>query len=162
MFKFSLKFCLWLALLIGSVMGLVVEREPWVRENKKYTKKELEAVWPRLFSDPGLQRQISPDETRGLAKYFPAYSTEVVMDITNYQQLCHVAKSANESIYFLDNETLVAIDRSRPGAFHSILHRRFPEWWWGIFYRPLFWIAAVVFAGTVFEFVSMRKRLRTG
>ena len=165
MFKFSLRLCIWLALLVGSVLGLVLDREPWVRENKKYTKVELEAAWPGIFSEPAFLRLCSPDETRDVYDYNDyesSYKRQSVIDLTDYQRLCSIAKSGNERIFFLDNETMVAIDYSRPTeASHSVLRRRFPEWWWGIFYRPLFWIAVAVFIGTVFEFVSRRKRLKT-
>ena len=139
MFKFSLRLCIWLVLLVSSVLGLVLDREPWVLGGKS-----------DLVILLGKDSMKTPDGSRYLD--WGNYDA-LIRDVNTHEVLSKCRFSSDDG--FLDDDTVLQFKDNYE------VHRRFPEWWWGIFYRPLFWIAVVVFVGTVFEFVSMRKRLRT-
>ena len=165
MFKFSLRLCIWLALLVGSVLGLVLDREPWVMEEKPFTESDLS-----LFPTVKNSVKYSPDGTREIdlhRELLPGNSARPheLVDRRNGTKMMELNFKEYQAITFADDNTMVAMKfpSKKDEEFMFILcHRRFPEWWWGIFYRPLFWIAVVVFIGTCIEFVSMRKRLRIG
>ena len=38
------------------------------------------------------------------------------------------------------------------------LHRRFPEWWWGHFYRPEVWLALIFGIATLVSLFKTRAR----
>ena len=181
MFKFSLRLCIWLVLLVGSVLGLVLDREPWVLENRVYTRAEIIPMIYKPNSDPKEPLQKirdhgeqykSPDGTRYRGQedrhdVRPAYiyENEFIADSHTHVSLFDLDSPAKEFIAFIDDNTILVYStdwKSKDRYKNHLMHRRFPEWWWGIFYRPLFWIAVIVFFGTIFEFVTMRKRLRTG
>lgn len=164
MFKFSLKFCIWLAVLMGSVLGLVLDTEPWVLDSHGLTLEQIEKELNlKVFE----RRNTSPDGTRKLlTDHDLRYSDKGKDALSNIfdletQQVLYRLKGQDLYIHgFLNDDTILA-SMNTPNYFH-LYRRQFPEWRSGIFYRPLFWIAVAVFIGSVFEFVSMRKRLRNG
>lgn len=150
MFKFSLRLCIWLALLVGSVLGLGLDREPWV----------LTSQIVLVDVEKSMKSDLAPDRVRKIrheSGLFPRFP--VMIDLRTNTPIYEFKEGQGIPHYFLNDDEIL-VEQYGVDDW-PILHRRFPEWWWGIFYRPLFWIAVVVFFGTVFEFVSMRKRLKT-
>ena len=81
----------------------------------------------------------------------------------------HILESANMRVLFelpaeracfstfLDDNTIISIHSDK--ATGSVWRRRYPEWWWGHFYRPELWLLLVFGSLWMWRIVcAFRKR----
>ena len=147
-------------------MGFVLEPKSWVFDDKQFSETELRALYPKNVERWQLRKfaDESPDGTRTFYSENEGRHEQVIRDLKTQKVLFDFTGMWYMPYDFIDDNTvlLIWLDLDNDNESQYLFMRRHHlEWWWGIFYRPLFWIAMVVFFGTVFEFVSMRKRLKT-
>jgi hypothetical protein len=155
--RFSLLTLLLIATWIATVMLVWVWREPWVLLLRAPSYDALPAAFrTRLNSmEEGLsERFVTPDG----ARYVLLNSHEPFKPVfeiwSNGNELCSVeCRLTRIGMVSLagfatgDDLVIYNTDIQNPAkpTLASVYHRRFPEWWWGHFYRPEVW-ALIVFS----------------
>ena len=61
-------------------------------------------------------------------------------------------------VRFVDADTLELWREGGESSFIATYRRRFPEWWWGHFYRPEVWLFITLSGILIWRFVMARKR----
>ena len=127
--RFSLATLVLLVLWIGALMAVWVRREP---------------VWIIQYSAPMNILVSAPCYDIGNRSVGISVTDEILItDSTNRKTLfsIHIKNYLNTAM-FIDADTIlfdyIGTDKQMT---HGLLHRRFPEWWWGHFYRPEVWLA---------------------
>ncbi|MBI3829623.1 MAG: hypothetical protein HY291_08910 [Planctomycetes bacterium] len=167
--RFGLLGTLLACLFTGSVLGILFSgNEAWHQEQgfwALYKEKDYDSWFPDEETErPPLE---SPDLTRwilwaeGLVSIHEAgkkqansKSTRPLNSWEYGKQLCEIEvklETNNDSYHpigFEDDDTLLfACGVLRNGRLTNpkiiVLHRRFPEWWWGHFYRPEVWLTII-------------------
>lgn len=59
---------------------------------------------------------------------------------------------------FIDEDRCVLVFLENENEMYRIWHRRFPEWWWGHFYRPEVWAAGLLALVWIFKAVYFIQR----
>ena len=157
--RFSLATLLLVVLWIGAAMAVWTRREPWVEASveKSIAQPTLDnsgniILQTRPVPDPW--RRIIYDgatyvgDEHGLLWEFPYFNGEPQIPYG-----------------FVDENTLKLwrMTSDRPSTQFAIAtyHRRFPEWWWGHFYRPEVWLFALLSGILVWRIGKTRmNRLR--
>lgn len=159
--RFSLATLVLLVLWIGSLMLVWAKREPW----------NLSGTREILSFDTVPEFPSSPDQTRTVlwdCNYtgFFVCSKSDKKGFDNYENLLHYTQTNRITgnlfpIRFVDDDTL-ELRRSPDEDNDKILlvtfHRRFPEWWWGHFYRPEVWLATALSGLLIWRAVKSRRR----
>ena len=154
--KFSLLFLVLISLFIPSIVLVWLWREPWVLE--------------RIELD--LPATISPNAPDGVRQviFYRTYPMTRMYAITENGDKNPFYVFHGEPLYpinsesiagFLDNDHLcmqIFYGESHPQMV-AYLTRRFPEWWWGHFYRPEVWLALAFGVATL---VSLFKTKSVG
>lgn len=90
-----------------------------------------------------------------------------ILDARTDKDLCSFKYRRSREGYFLDDNTFlvsfVAKDENGSGYIFksAIFTRRFPEWWWGHFYRPEVWLLPLWLGAIVWTIRKDRKGIRT-
>lgn len=165
MFRFSLRTLVLVALWCGAAMWVWRSRKPWALTQSRVDNASTSAEtypWSVLLPDRTRVARVTflpmPEriDTKGTG-----YMTRV--EIRDFYQrsapLCNIdIQAAARNIYFRDDNTLDCT-----GALNCIYQRRFPEWWWGHFYRPEVWLLIVLSLALIVTFVRhLRKWRRAG
>jgi len=133
--RWSLRTQVIVVLFAGYLLVLWEWREPWVYTGTVF---DDELRFP-------VATNISPDKTRRLHQ---RNLSVVIFEESSSDQLyeIHYQVRGGSKIAFLHDDCLVAraprIVRDvglTPERF-AVFTRRFPEWWWGHFYRPEVWL----------------------
>jgi hypothetical protein len=169
--RFSLATLLLVVFWIGAAMWTWTCRDPWqrLRDDKQPDPTRFRAV-AELF--PNLS-DYSPDGTRIFAH--AAFIEAKICDrnAVAYPSIYVFPKDSGQSYGFIDDNTIVR-DNVTDAEWHESGHgstrdhkyeyvlyrRRFPEWWWGHFYRPEVWLFAALSGVLIWRFVSARRRAR--
>jgi hypothetical protein len=67
---------------------------------------------------------------------------------------------------FIDDDTIMHFsgdwqdDRIEPTDKFEVWHRRYPEWWWGHFYRPEVWLLIIFGSLWVWQIIRWFQRRR--
>jgi len=151
--NFSLLTWIVACLLIGAIIGIYIRREPWVRDPRELSAAEVKSM---RLSDLYDADPESPDRIRVAIHSHHTGATTVyrtpradenpspveVLAIIPYDG----SAKLSFPVFFQDNDTLVfvRVEGERADDFVGIVWRRiYPEEWWGHFYRPEVWLAAV-------------------
>ena len=146
--RFSLSVLLRVVLLVGAVIGLYVDRSPWILEARTYTEAEYKELVPKeWFKREDLY--LTPDKTRRYTS-FEEYGQPTLYGFRDEQTnewLFNFKLPGTRSDGFIDDDTF-KLSSGEPALGTEFkfyfLRRRFPEWWWGIFYRPYLWVAVLL------------------
>ncbi len=149
--RYSLGTLVLAVLFVGSLMGLWMLRDPWVEV----------ADTPANRHDEVLARSDSPDGRRWLEWGLSSFNALEIRE--NWLWLPAGAEKAGplwrnaKYIYdgpvgFRGEDVIICWNcqlRDNSGASKRVVfHRRFPEWWWGHFYRPEVWLTVLL--GTLY------------
>jgi hypothetical protein len=163
--RFSLATLLLLVLWIGAGMWVWAWREPW-RYDQTVSRIDFGRYVPPKWFENGDQfdrRHFdSPDCERGCNVYVSRDYHYVIYDK-------HAARSLFEfdgvraAIGFLDDNNFAFrlgpwSEMLSPDDRCEIFYRRFPEWWWGHFYRPEVWLFIGLSAALLWRFVRWRRK----
>lgn len=151
MFRFSLGTLVLLSLWCGAAMWVWRTREPWV-----FAGVERKA-------DPGRERMLcrvigSPDRRRLFVFEYSKPHEEgrpmiQIFDRPNTRQLImQFPIEFDAKILDLEDEDTLKVWTNNDRV--ATYHRRFPEWWWGHFYRPELWVLVVLSMALVAIFVK--------
>lgn len=174
MFRFSLRTLVLVSLWCGALMAVWARRECWMLVKKEEIKTEER---PNFVSDARVIAK-SPDGTRvaradNKGHPFPGFICPVEIYerasfvITAYQLPPLYRFVLDEHVYeieFVDDDTLIcnhdvgqAMSVNQETRIFLLqrltFHRRFPEWWWGQFYRPEVWLLFVLSVVLIVTFV---------
>ena len=153
--RFSLATLLLLVLWIGAAMAVWFWREPW------------QLCAPPVDISPNIKPRVSPDEKRKLDKYSIIIQEYDGIEAWTDAKVLWTATPVSGYIFpvgFIDNETICRAtfeDGDKEPRGFVFFRRRFPEWWWGHFYRPEVWLFAVLSGVLVWRIGKTRmKRVR--
>ena len=149
--RFSLATLVLLVLWIGALMAVWVRREPWicVVENEARLNQNLTRIAPDSlrysYLEPSsiLIGEPTTTEPVFLARLYPSKGPIRWGFTTDDEYI---------AVYFNTNRAGV--------PFVSIYHRRFPEWWWGHFYRPEVWLAIALSGLLIWRAIKSRRDTR--
>jgi hypothetical protein len=172
--RFSLATLLLVILWIGAMIPVVLWRHPWEKVFKSEpSDDELEKRVDSIKTPDGLRECVPGPASSGSEVSWQVLDSETKKPLAIIWML-NGTVFANK---FLDNNTLEFVhlgvlslndakysqDRSdraifaRAQVWHSIYHRRFPELWWGHFYRPEVWCALVLTALLAWRFAKQKQ-----
>ena len=136
----------------------------WVFDPESSTNYSLEQV---AFS---AKQTRSPDGTRGISLDIPDCDYGWIWDeklarrgspaFLDFFFLPH-GKYQMQQVGFLNNDTILGVipnQENNVDHFETVAwRRRYPEWWWGHFYRPEVWIFLVLTALLAERFARWRR-----
>ena len=138
--RFSLGTLMLVVLWTGTLMLVWFQREPWLRastRNYARPKDENGNLQLRGFA----LREVSVDKRRRVEIHhrdeFPDCVAVVENSGSNEGRILWRRNGNFYDAVFVDDDTLT-IDNY---LLMQTYRRRFPEWWWGHFYRPEVWCA---------------------
>lgn len=156
--RFSLT-TMFIAVLWFASLGLIVfYYHPWQRVR-------LEPFdWPSqiVHNDSFEGRAHAPDERR-LVTYDG--STYLLVDGGYAYEFDYWEGNPQTPNRFLDNDTLemfLAKGNNPFEYYRAIYKRRFPEWWWGHFFRPEVWLFLALTVGLAVRFIMHQRTKRRG
>jgi hypothetical protein len=154
--RFSLGTLVLVVLLSGTLMLVWRQRDPWVRYQPYVARRDPNNdIVPRVH-----RRTVSIDALRRIEIHHRDEYPDCVTIVENAGlDEGRIIWQVNGNFYdalFLDDDTLALDDYTRIRTFH----RRFPEWWWGHFYRPEMWCAIVLSGALIFKFFRRRTKTR--
>ena len=155
--RFSLGTLVLVTFWIGAMLSVFMWRHAWVKEAEIDLDQKL-----NFLSDD------SPDRTRSCDKGMDSTFAQSwqIIDLTTHRELDSIwIQDFNLQLSgFRDDNTLqfqrYIITPENPTSQGMIFRRRFPEWWWGHFYRPEVWCAILLTALLAWRFAK-RKQLTT-
>lgn len=147
--RFSLATLLLIALLAASLMAVWFRREAWYLDPTWYSSEKIQAMNP--FAGE------SPDGTRNAWLVHSGNPTFYGIQDTRdrFDKYIYLIVPEPDYVFhtpaFLDDNTIrlqVPYELlSRQNEPSRLYRRRFPEWWWGHFYRPEVWACIVLGIG---------------
>ena len=162
--QFHLSTAIILLFWVGSAIWVWTSRKPWVFASQRI-EKTLEAKDINLAPvAPDERRMVVSHVDEGPLNEFPVFD---VQDFHNPELTVITLSQIDvnehaEPIRFLDNDTLEFAREVLTKDYelvHNVIYtykRRFPEWWWGHFYRPEVWLFILLSAALLF--VAIRNR----
>ena len=138
--RFSLLTLVLGVLTAGSVMGCWMQSGAWIKQSTIQGMTWAEVK--KKYFPTGVLGDDSPDGTRTVSDAEAPF-------IYNSQgdSFPIFAFPERGEAYFLDDDTVMVIPwlswTEERFDEYSLWHRRYPEWWWGHFYRPEVWSALV-------------------
>jgi hypothetical protein len=135
-FQIHLNTAIVMMFVAGYGMLLWHFRSPWRETGEIIYKNTLGVPW-------------SPDGTRWV-RHYTSKRIEILASGSTTEILCIVDLpfKVDSEPGFIDNDTIHdAIDGKSNNSGQipfCVLKRRFPEWWWGHFYRPEVWVGVVI------------------
>lgn len=155
--RFSLQTFLLGCLTVGGVVGIWVRNGAWVRDERIYFRRDLPENY---FERDWTQRLNAPDGRRILTDLRwlggPA-------DLGNTR----IVDEKGKTIYdfgirlfdkrFGDNDTILCV-LARDKVEYELYRRRYPEWWWGHFYRVEVWVTVVCGGGLIWRLLQRKRK----
>jgi hypothetical protein len=160
--RFSLSTLILITLWIGAVIAVVLWHKPWQKVSDQEVKFEYDKAYALNCRSPDGTRECVP----GPANSGGETSWAILDRITKRQiNLIWVQGSQPLMAEFIDNDSLqfgyfsfLSNNLNDPVLSKlSTYHRRFPEWWWGHFYRPEVWCAIVLTALLAWRFAKRKQ-----
>ncbi len=144
-----------------------VHTNAWAPENATMSWAEMEARFPGWLNKDVRERQRSPDGTRcftGFTNDRMLYGNGTGFNFSRYdydsdsKYVMGQADDPSTTHYpygFVDDDhCIMAVSIRKSPVRFRVWYRRFPEWWWGQFYRPEVWL------GIAFALVLSVKLVR--
>ena len=144
---------------IGALMAVVIRWEPWVFQGES-TASSVDYRWIEVPAPDGL-RECVADTNTGPWKWS-------IVDAKSKARLATIPATAVMAVNFLNDDNLEFREYQYletdvvPIRMHERriqFRRRFPEWWWGHFYRPEVWCALVLTALLGWRFIGRNRQL---
>ena len=142
--RFSLATLVLLVLWIGALMLIVERRDPWLIE------KEASLLGERLATTAPDGRRLYCDADALFVADGPS--------LLWFKKIFHTPDVRILRAQFLNDNT-ISFDYGEVGEPSSSgrAHRRFPEWWWGHFYRPEVWLAITLSGLLIWRAAKSRR-----
>lgn len=157
--RFSLSSLILAVIFAGSLAGVWIRREPWIKSESKALNPwdSSSKNWPATLKTP------SRDGRRLSIPYLFKDRTCEVLDARGHTLARLPLQTWEaEEMAFIDDETIVvevAIwhveDRVIPPLPNQLLRRRFPEYWWGNLYRVEVWTG--ILSGVALMIIGGRR-----
>lgn len=174
---FTLRALILFTVMLASMLGILMHPYSWEAGWEPLTLEESIAIRDRVQRGSTTNKDVmlTPDGTRNFKTVtipFPNPSYGGPKDIPGIYDL-----NTNKLLYdltavlgtrkaggFLDNDRFFMYEYKQNGdevifTYH-IAYRRFPEWWWGIFYRPFFWTAFISFVLFIADLIKFSRKRR--
>lgn len=160
--RFSLGALILAVIFAGSLMGIWIRREPWVRD----TSMQSDAI-AKLLTNEYIERAplheflfVDAKDRRSLAIRKSMGGWTELAIIKDGKRLVTLMQEdwAVKTYAFLDENTLAVTSVARiipymdgPSLIinHALYRRRFPEYWWGHLYRFEVWTAILSGVGLI-------------
>ncbi|HLX64819.1 MAG TPA: hypothetical protein VKX17_26340 [Planctomycetota bacterium] len=154
--RFSLLTLLLACLTAGSGIGVYVLRGAWKPVSGPVSLEQARRWLPADYNPP-LHLFLAPDNKRLIRNRSGA---DVAPTLVQYDGRSTVRDTLfifprNCCACFADDDTVVLYEDRATQSIHGIFVRRYPEWWWGHFYRREVWFAIVF--GTLFVGNASRR-----
>jgi hypothetical protein len=147
--RFSLITLVLLVIWTGVLMAVWMWRVPWVLSDV-------------ARGDDDYEQQISFSTPDGLREIFFCNFTYVTNGEVELFRFPKGKYTYLIPVHLADNDTLVfrgyTSKTVKPPYDLVTFHRRFPEWWWGHFYRPEVWLAIALSGVLIWRGVRARRR----
>ena len=166
--RFSLATLLLVVLWMGAAMAAWFWRQPWALSNIETEKSPYKVPVKIDFPSYALH---SPDGSRVFTVDYPNYFAGEIHNSSGKNTLLYqFPRDFGRGYGFLDDDTVLFdnLTRAEYEASRNILaednhkyvlyRRRFPEWWWGHFYRLEVWLFAALSGILIWRSVVARKR----
>jgi hypothetical protein len=159
---FHLSTALIAVIAASSAFLTYLRRESWQPECGIITESDLDRCLPGWLDRSVRERALSPDGSRFFDLYAPELESNRIYDseksfcrrnrIFDFGLYDHVlnTRSSIRSLRhyawgFIDDDQCVMRleDSGNSTGRYRVWHRRFPEWWWGHFYRPEVWLLII-------------------
>jgi hypothetical protein len=140
-FRYSLRQLMLAYLTICGAMGVWFLNSPWKHVG----------IFPRASLPPlpsGIDPSRSPDGTRQFAVYKCVDRMAMTILDKNGNDL-FVFPGSHTGSGFTDDDTIMRFygnwpdEKIEPDDYYEVWRRRYPEWWWGHFYRPEVWLTII-------------------
>ncbi|HYF50243.1 MAG TPA: hypothetical protein VEJ63_12610 [Planctomycetota bacterium] len=143
-FQISLATATLIILELSAVVLLVIHCRSWIPEQRLRSASGIKNTIPQIETIGG---HTSPDRTRWLIEWW-IEDTSLKGKLFDFTRR-DIDGSRCSPLKFVDDDTVVVLvyDEDREGKVEHkfrIWRRRFPEWWWGHFYRPEVWLAIIL------------------
>ena len=165
--RFSLATLLLVVLWIGAVMAVWTRRDAWYEIKREVRTVNYQSRYEDVRSIFEELSGLSPDGTRILAPDYPKYEAAEIFS-NAHPEIClyKFHHAIGRGYGFLDDDTAIFEADYRTWSGHgrefSYYRRRFPEWWWGHFYRPEVWLFSVLSGMLVWRIgKAIRNKTRT-
>lgn len=165
--RFSLITLLLISIWCGAALGVWFRREAWVFQRFEILEAPTTVTEGReLIKIPRTdEKLIAPDQIRYLRVLNPFDLSKFwIGDVHShqaiYEHVCGDEVSWPSSNEFKSNDIIILKGFDSSGSF-GLAHyrRRFPEWWWGHFYRPEVWAFGIMTLALFYRAVrTWRKR----
>ncbi len=125
---------------VAAISLLWMRREPWVCVAPEADLQSVAAQLDQAEWDLPQFSETSPDKTRFCALGQRSPPMLEIHDSRSKRTLTALSIPAHAAYdpKFVDNTMVVQPHRGSLTC--SLFKRRFPEWWWGHFYRPELWL----------------------
>jgi hypothetical protein len=159
--RFSLSTLLIIVFWLAAILLAWLWREPWV----------FDKITP---AQPSFITEIAPDGRRMVSNRTFKFSVVEVVKRTDFTDMKRVLWTLDQDTFFegrsliafgfVDDDTIfcesfITGTPSPNNAEQLLFRRRFPEWWWGHFYRPEVWLA-IALSGVLLVRASRAIRAR--
>lgn len=156
---FSLQALVLAACFAAAALAIYRNRQPWALVS---TKSDKSIQWPErgCWKSPDKTREIRPCDDCSRC-YVCAPGLQSALEPSNIEY------GPPTDVNFVDDDTIQVLSSDPESDFRAIVRtykRRFPEWWWGHFYRPEVWAALIIAAlwtWRVTKWIVWRRRAVT-
>lgn len=164
--RFSLVSLLLFTIWIGAALGVWFRREAWVLERFE-PASDIELNLKMLIIEDA-NPYPSPDATRNVLTsnpFFHHFTGFQILEMPSekglYSHNCFPVVVDVSNPRFLTNDQIyIRGFHSEDGYGRAYYRRRFPEWWWGHFYRPEVWAFALITIALLVRGVQALRRRR--
>jgi len=120
------------------------QREPWVRFRPAHLVTRFGMYAPDKLRRVDIRHIDNEPDCVAILSICPPTEGEILWQ-----------KNGNFFDAYFGNDDTLFLDNYRE---FQIYHRRFPEWWWGHFYRPEVWLSIVLSGLLVWKFITRALR----
>ena len=160
-FHLSTAILLMFAVPVGAYIAL--RSNAWIPEAKALTEQEFEARFPGWLDEHARKHIKSPDGTRVFStgtmdnciynvknqrfegRLFDFYIRDCDSETKFSLGLATDATPLHAARGFIDDNrcVMIFVSRAEKIQYLRVWTRRFPEFWWGQFYRPEVWVGGI-------------------
>jgi len=158
--RFSLATLLLLTLFAASLAAVWVGREPWVLDLSDYDAQSAKAKFPQRTDNHSSGE--SPDGKRSVWFDYPGVGMEPPkFTVYDNESKAILYSTTTDAFFcrFLSDDAILATHQNGQVA---LFRRRFPEWWWGHFYRPEVWASIALGVMLLLRAFRARRRKAAG
>lgn len=153
--RYSLSTFLLSTLFIATLMGLWFRREPWAMQGRPVLLNRVST--PNEKSSPDGTRVLRTTLWEASEFAFRMYDFRNFPE-SNLRLFEFTGTVMGGDAYFVDDDTvLICAEAQGEKTLFQTYRRRFPEWWWGHFFRPEAWAALLLFVALIVRARPGRK-----